>query len=171
MRAIYLTICQALDRITALLCALACLVLTGSILSVVILRFGFDTGFVKLQNLGGYAFAVLAILSLPYCLRRGGHVRVEVLAERMPEGYARIADIVALFAFVIPVFGLMAWAWLPDLAYSWSIREGAIETGGLGGVYLVKTMVPLAGVLMILQAIAVLLDPGMAELDREETPQ
>ncbi len=53
----------------------------------------------------------------------------------------------------------MAWAWMPDLIYSWSIREGAIETGGLGGVFLVKTAIPLSGALMILQGIAVLLDP------------
>ncbi len=168
MRAIYLTVCQALDRATALVCGLACLSLAGSVLSIVILRFGFDTGFIKLQNLAGYAFAVLMILSLPYCLRRGGHVRVEVLSERMPDGYARLADLVALFAFVIPVFGLLAWAWLPDLAYSWSIREGAIETGGLRGVYLIKSMLPVAGVLMILQAIAVLLDPTITQLDPEE---
>ena len=160
MRAIFLSTCQVLDRVTAGLCAVACAVLTGAVLGIVILRFGFDTGFIQLQNLAAYAFAILMILSLPYCLRRAGHVRVEVLSERLPDGYLRIADSVALIVFLVPVFGLMAWAWMPDLIYSWSIREGSIETGGLGGVFLVKTTVPLSGVLMILQGIAVLLDPA-----------
>jgi TRAP-type mannitol/chloroaromatic compound transport system permease small subunit len=127
------------------------------------LRFGFDTGFIQLQNLAGYAFAILMILSLPYCLRRGGHVRVEVFSERLPVRYLRVADSVALVAFLIPVFGLLAWVWMPDLIYSWSIREGAIETGGLGGIYLVKTAIPLSGVLMILQGIAVLIDPEVVD--------
>lgn len=159
MRSGFLSICRELDRVTTWLCATACTVLCGSVLGIVILRFGFDTGFIRLQNLAGYAFAVLMILSLPYCLRRRGHVRVEVLSERLPEKYGRAADLAALILFLIPVFGLMIWAWLPDLAYSWSILEGAIETGGLGGVFLVKTMLPFAGAMMILQGIAVLLEP------------
>jgi TRAP-type mannitol/chloroaromatic compound transport system permease small subunit len=163
LRTIFLSVCQALDRFTVALCALACAVLTGAVLGTVILRFGFDTGFIQLQNLAGYAFAILMILSLPYCLRRGGHVRVEVFSERLPVRYLRVADSVALVAFLIPVFGLLAWVWMPDLIYSWSIREGAIETGGLGGIYLVKTAIPLSGVLMILQGIAVLIDPEVVD--------
>ena len=161
VRSGFLSVCRWLDRITTGLCATACAVLTGAVLGIVILRFGFDTGFIRLQNLAGYAFAVLMILSLPYCLRRGGHVRVEVFSERMPAGYGRAADLAALVMFLIPVFGLMVWAWLPDLTYSWKILEGAIETGGLGGVFLIKTVLPVAGVLMILQGIAVLLDPTL----------
>ena len=162
MRAIFLSTCHGLDRLTVGLCAVACVVLTGAVLGIVILRFGFDTGFIQLQNLAAYAFAVLMILSLPYCMRRNGHVRVEVLSERLPDGYLRWADAVALVVFLVPVFGLMAWAWMPDLIYSWSIREGAVETGGLGGIFLVKTAVPLSGMLMILQGIAVLLDPEVS---------
>ncbi|WP_281984922.1 TRAP transporter small permease subunit [Thalassorhabdomicrobium marinisediminis] len=163
MRHGFLRICRWLDRLTTWICASACAVLTGAVLAIVILRFGFDTGFVKLQNLAGYSFAVLLILSLPYCLRRGGHVRVEVLSERLPAGYGRVADWVALALFIVPVFGLLVWAWLPDLAYSWRIREGAIETGGLGGIFLIKSMLPLAGALMILQGLAVLLDPRLTD--------
>lgn len=159
MRSGFLSACKWLDRINTWLCATACIVLTGAVLGIVILRFGFGIGFIQLQNLAGYAFAVLMILSLPYCLRRGGHVRVEVLSERLPAGYGRAADLVAFVLFLFPVFGLMIWAWLPDLAYSWKILEGAIETGGLGGVFVIKTMLPFAGIMMILQGAAVLLDP------------
>ena len=67
-----------------------------------------------------------------------------------------------LLLFLIPVFGLMVWASLPDLAYSWQIREGAVETGGLGGVFLIKTMLPVSGILMILQGAAVLIDPRLS---------
>lgn len=159
MRDIFLTCACWCDRLTTLVCATALAVLVATVLAIVLLRFGFDMGFIKLQNLAGYAFAVLLILTLPYCLARGGHVRVDVLSERLPPSYLRGADIVALLAFLIPVFGLMIWAFLPDLRFSWAIREGAIETGGLGGVYLVKTTVAASGVLMIVQGIAAVLRP------------
>ncbi|MCL3881123.1 TRAP transporter small permease subunit [Marivita sp. GX14005] len=153
----YFRLCRLLDQATAAICALACGVLTLSVLAIVIARFGFDTGRIELQNLAGYAFAVFLIMAIPYTLARDGHVRVEVISERLSPAYLRRADTVALLVFLIPVFGLMAAAFLPDLAYSWSIREGAVETGGLGGVYLVKTMLPLAALLTILQGIAAVL--------------
>ncbi|MCD1626242.1 MAG: TRAP transporter small permease subunit [Paracoccaceae bacterium] len=162
MRDVVLTCARWCDRITTLVCAAALALLVGTVLAVVLLRFGFDMGFIKLQNLAGYAFAVLLILSLPYCLARGGHVRVDVLSEQLPPAYLRRADLVALVCFLMPVFGLMIWAFLPDLRYSWAIREGAIETGGLGGVYLVKSTVALSGALMIVQGIAAVLRPDPA---------
>lgn len=160
MRQAVLSLARGADRLTAWACAATLAVLVASVLAIVILRFGFDMGFIKLQNLAGYAFAVLLILSVPYCLAREGHVRVDVLSERLPLTYLRRADLVALVVFLIPVFGLMIWAFLPDLRFSWAIREGAVETGGLGGVWLVKTMVVVAGALMILQGIAAVLRPG-----------
>jgi TRAP-type mannitol/chloroaromatic compound transport system permease small subunit len=159
MRGAVLAIARWCDRLTAWACAAALAVLVATVLAIVLLRFGFDTGFIKLQNLAGYAFAVLLILSVPYCLARGGHVRVDVLSERLPPAYLRGADLVALVIFLIPVFGLMVWAFLPDLRFSWAIREGSVETGGLGGVYLVKTMIAVSGGLMIVQGIAAVLRP------------
>jgi TRAP-type mannitol/chloroaromatic compound transport system permease small subunit len=46
------------------------------------------------------------------------------------------------------------------LRFSWSIREGSVETGGLGGVYLVKTMIAVSGGLMIVQGVAAVLRPA-----------
>lgn len=163
MRTVFLTFARWCDRITTLACATALAVLVACVLGIVLLRFGFDMGFIRLQNLAGYAFAVLLILSLPYCLARGGHVRVDVLSERLPPAYLWRADLVALVAFLIPVFSLMVWAFWPDLRYAWAIREGSVETGGLGGVYLVKSMVAVAGVLMIVQGIAAILQPAVPE--------
>lgn len=159
MRKALLALARWADHLTAWACFAAMTVLVATVLAIVVLRFGFDMGFIKLQNLSGYAFAVLLILSVPYCLARDGHVRVDVLSERLPPAYLRRADLVALVAFLIPVFGLMVWAFLPDLRFSWSIREGAVETGGLGGVYLIKTLVAVSGVLMILQGMAAVLRP------------
>ncbi|HDR28115.1 TRAP transporter small permease subunit, partial [Rhodovulum sp.] len=95
-------------------------------------------------------------------LARNGHVRVEAISERLPTAYLRAADAVALVLFLIPVFGLMIRAYWPELAYSWSIREGSVETGGMPGLYLVKTALPVAAAMMILQGIAQFLTPRVS---------
>jgi TRAP-type mannitol/chloroaromatic compound transport system permease small subunit len=156
---IYLSVARALDRATLVLCGFAGLVLVVMVLVNVVLRYGFGTGSIAMQDLASYAFAVFLITSLPVCLARGGHVRVEVFSEAMGPGYLRAADTVALVVFLIPLFGLIVWAGWGDLVYSWHVREGSVTPGGLGGLYLVKTVLPLASVLMIVQGIAAVVAP------------
>ncbi len=159
MRSFYLTLARALDRATLVLCGTAGLVLVAMVLVNVVLRYGFGTGSIRMQDLASYAFAIFLITSLPVCLARGGHVRVEVFSERLGPGYLRAADAVALVLFLIPPFALIVWAGWGDLVYSWRVREGSMTPGGLGGLYLVKSVLPVAAVLMIVQGIAVVLDP------------
>lgn len=156
----FISVCNGLHRLTLAVCVLASLLLTALVLLIVVLRYGFGIGYIELQDLATYTFAVLLILSVPVCLRLGGHVRVEVVSERLPDSYARTADAVALVVFLIPVFALVIRSGWPDLAYSWSIREASLETGGLPGLFAVKTALPLGAGLMILQGIAMALGAG-----------
>ncbi len=155
----FLRVCRALDRATLVVCGVAGVVLVVMVLFNVVLRYGFGMGSIKLQDLAGYAFAVFLITSVPVCLARGGHVRVEVLSERLPPAYLRGADTVALLLFLIPLFALIIRAGWGDLAYSWQISEGSSTPGGLGGQYLVKTVLPVAAGLMIVQGLATVIAP------------
>ncbi len=160
MRQVFLSFSDAVDRVALWLCLGATAILTVMVLVIVILRYGFGQGHLQLQDMASYAFAVLVIFSVPVCLVREGHVRVEVFSERMPPAYRFWADVVALLLFLIPVFGLIIWAWAPQLGYSWSIREASLETGGLGGLFVIKTALPLAAAMTIVQGIAVVLRKG-----------
>jgi len=157
----FLAVCDALDRMTARFSAFTCMVLALLVLVIVVLRYCFGIGYIELEDAARYTFAVVAILSLPICLRRHGHVRVEVLSERLSPGYRRAVDALALVVFLIPVFGLVIVAGWGDLTYSWSIREASVETGGLPGLFVVKTALPLGAFLMILQGAAAVLAAGV----------
>ncbi|MGO4908827.1 TRAP transporter small permease subunit [Pseudorhodobacter sp. W20_MBD10_FR17] len=161
MRGIFLSFSCAVDRIALWLCLGATAILTVMVLVIVILRYGFGQGHLQLQDMANYAFAILVIFSVPVCLSREGHVRVEVFSERMPPAYRFWADVVALILFLIPVFGLIIWAWAPQLGYSWSIQEASLETGGLGGLFVIKSTLPLAAGMTIVQGIAVILRKGV----------
>jgi len=154
MRRSYLALTSFLDRLALGLCLVMTSLLTLVILAVVVLRYGFGVGYIELQDSATYAFAVLAIFSVPVCLARSGHVRVEVISERLSPGYRRAADLVALVFCLIPAFGLIVWAWWPQMIYAWSIREASLETGGLPGLYIIKTALPLAAILTIAQGLA-----------------
>jgi len=157
MLTLFLAFARWLDRLTLWAAMAATGVLALMVLVNVVLRYGFGSGSIGLQDLAAYAFAVLVILSVPLCHARGGHVRVEVISERLPAAYLPRADALAWALFLVPVFGLIVWAGWGDVVFSWSIREGSTNPGGLGGQYLVKAVLPIAAVLMAVQGLAALL--------------
>lgn len=157
LRHFYLALSKALDRATRIVCVAACVLLASAVLAIVVLRYGFGIGFIWLQDFAAYAFAIFLALSVPVCMAQDGHVRVDVVSDSMPPGYLRGADLFALVAFLVPVFGIAIWAYWPDLRYSWAIREVSVETGGLPGLFLVKTAIPVLAFLMIVQGIAAVL--------------
>ncbi len=157
MRKGYLRACRVLDRITLGLASVAGVVMVALVLGNVLFRYGFGVGSIKAQDAAAYAFAMFLILSLPLALTRGAHVRVDVLSTRLGPRYLRRADALAWAFAVVPVFGLILISGWRDVAFSWQIAEGSVTPGGLGGLYLIRAMLPVAAALTILQGLAVLL--------------
>lgn len=147
------------DKVTRIACLVMAGLIFGALLTVVVLRYVYGIGFLQLQDAANYAFAALVVLGIPVAYRAGAHVRVDIFRANMTLMTARAIDIVAYFLLVIPVFGIALWYVWPDIAFSWSIREGSLETGGLPGYFLVKTTFPVACVLMIFQGLAIVFAP------------
>ena len=69
----------------------------------------------------------------------------------------RLAFFFVFLLFLLPFAGFMGWISLDYVQASWSMHESSREPGGLPGVYLLKSVIPLTALLLILQAIAELL--------------
>ncbi len=153
----YLQLCAFLHRSTMGVCLLLLALLLCSQISIVVLRYCFGTGFLELQDFTAYVFASLVTLSIPVALVLDRHVRVDVWREHQSASLRRTLDRLGVIVLLFPVFLLSLYLVYPDIAYAWQIREGSRETGGLPGVYLVKSLFPLSCVLLILQGGAALL--------------
>jgi len=130
---------------------------------IVLMRYVMGVGFLELQDLVTYAFSSLVVLTIPLALRLDRHVRVDILrAGFTAERNARI-DRAGHILFTLPVFGLLLWNATPLVADSWAILEGSRETGGLGGLFLVKSTVIVMSLLVILLALIDLAEGGRDE--------
>lgn len=135
--------------------------------AVVVLRYGFDAGSIRLQESVSYAHALAFLLAAAWTLRLDGHVRVDVFYRVARARTRALVDLLGALFLLLPMAGLILWMSLPYAARSWAILEGSQETAGLPAVYLLKSAIPLFAVLMILQglamalrALAVLREPG-----------
>lgn len=134
---------------------------------VVLLRYGFNSGSVALQEAALYLHGAALMLGLAYALYTGGHVRVDVFYRRMGQRARAWVDAVGCILFLLPLCAFILFiSWQFTLA-SWSVREGSGSADGLPGIYLLKSLIPLAATTLALAGLAQL-SRALAELMRVE---
>jgi len=106
--------------------------------------------FIELQ---WYLFSAVFLLAAASTLARDGHVRVDVFYGRLsPRGKAWV-DLLGTLVLMLPFCAFALWVSLPSVSSSWAILEGSPDPGGLPR-YPIKTLVPVAFGLLILQGFA-----------------
>lgn len=121
---------------------------------MVILRYGFDIGAVALQESAIYLHATAFMLGIAYTLKLDEHVRVDVIYSRLSERQRAWINLSGHCLFLLPVTITVGLYSLPYVAASWRILEGSSEVGGVPGIFVLKTLIPLTAILLSLQGIA-----------------
>ncbi len=121
---------------------------------IVVLRYVFNMGWIAMQESVTYLHAAVFMLGAAYTLKREGHVRVDIFYSRMGERGRAWVDLVGALLLLLPVAGFILWVSWGYAASSWALMEGSREQGGLPGVFLLKSLIPLLGVLLLLQGIS-----------------
>jgi TRAP-type mannitol/chloroaromatic compound transport system permease small subunit len=134
--------------------AWCCLYVVVVEFAVVVMRYAFGIGSIKLQESVIYAHAGLFMLAAAWTLQVDGHVRVDVFyAQARPRARALI-DLIGAIVFLLPFAAALALLSVPYVERSWAIFERSREASGLPFVYLLKTLIPLFAALIGLQGIA-----------------
>lgn len=138
--------------------------------AVVILRYGFNGGSVALQDSVVYLHGAAFMLGLAYALQTDAHVRVDVFYRRMGARGQAWVNAVGTLLFLLPLCAFILLGSWQFAAASWAVRETSASADGLAGVYLLKSLIPLAATTLALQGIAQL-GRALNTLMRVEVPQ
>ncbi|MCB1683682.1 MAG: TRAP transporter small permease subunit [Pseudomonadales bacterium] len=129
-------------------------IMVASTLLVVLLRYLAGDGSIVLQEAVLYLHATSFMLGIGYALQQDAHVRVDVFyTRRSPAGKAWVNLSGHLF-LLVPVAVTILWTSLPYVAASWRVLEGSPEVGGIPGIFLLKSLLPLTAGLLLLQGVA-----------------
>ena len=139
--------------------------------TVVLLRYVFGVGSVKMQESIVYLHATVFMVAAGYTLLHNGHVRCDIFyAEASPRRRAAI-DLIGVFIFLLPVCGLIAWVAWPYVAAAWAVREGSQEGSlGIPGVYLLKSIILVFTALLALQGVSLALHSALRLAGIERAP-
>jgi len=123
---------------------------------VVILRYGFDSGSIALQESIMYNHALVFMLGISYTYLKDEHVRVDLFYNNYSERKKQWIDLLGSVFLTLPIALYILWASADYISASWAIQESSAEAGGLGYLYLLKSLIAIMAVLLMLQALAII---------------
>ncbi len=125
-------------------------------LIIVMARYIFGIGFLKLQELLIYLHGLSFTLAAGYTLLNDEHVRVDLIYRASSDMYKSIINILGSLFFLIPFCLITYSTSLPYVKRSWKIFEGSPETSGLNAVFLLKTALIIFPLLLLIQAVSII---------------
>jgi TRAP-type mannitol/chloroaromatic compound transport system permease small subunit len=121
---------------------------------IVLARYLFNSGSIALQESVMYMHGTVFMLGIAFTLKEQGHVRVDVLHERLGLRARAVIEMTGSVLFLIPVSVVILLSSLEYVAFSWSLKESSAQPSGLPGVYLLKTLITTMAGLLLLQGIS-----------------
>lgn len=128
---------------------------------VVLLRYGFNLGWIAMQESVVYLHAAVFLLGSAYTLQNDGHVRVDVFYRRCSEKRKALINLIGTMFLLLPVMlfiTLVSWHYVWE---SWQTFEGSMESGGLPFLYVLKSFILLFSITMLLQGISEIIKQSM----------
>ncbi|MBF7075030.1 TRAP transporter small permease subunit [Glaciecola sp. MH2013] len=121
---------------------------------VVILRYGFNMGWIAMQESVTYLHAAVFLLGSAYTLQHDGHVRVDVFYRRFNAKRKAVVNLIGSLFLLIPVMAFISIVSWHYVAESWQTLEGSMESGGLPFLYVLKSFILVFSLTMLLQGIS-----------------
>jgi TRAP-type mannitol/chloroaromatic compound transport system permease small subunit len=104
-------------------------------------------------SLQTFAYTLIFLLGAAYVLKSDGHVRVDIVYSSLKAKTKAWIDIFGASIFLIPFCWFALAFSQKNVASSWSKLEASPDPGGIP-LYIVKTVVPVALVILMIQGVS-----------------
>jgi len=151
-------------------------VTTGLVVVVfgdVVMRYVFNISFVFTQELEWHLFAFIFLIGAGYTLLHDGHVRVDIVYQRLSTKARAWVNLIGCLVFLFPGCVLIIGTSIDFVWESMKILEGSPDPGGIPLRFLLKSCIPIGFVLFGLQGVSLfirslLIIKGQADEEGEE---
>lgn len=133
------------------------LILTLSVSYEVFVRYVLNAPTVWAFDMMVQMYGALFLMAGPYALAQDAHVRGDVLYRLFPVRLQGFLDFTLYLLFFFPGMLALFWFGAEIAADSWRYKEVSWNSPARIQIYFFKTLIPLAGGLLILQGIAELI--------------
>ncbi len=145
---------DAFIRKTGHFIAWAYVVLILVIITQVLLRKGFSSGLIVLEELQWHLYATGVMFGISYAQVNNAHVRVDLIYAGLRNRTKRIIDIFGILTLILPFIAVIFIHSLDFVADSWRINESSQSPSGLPWRWAIKSVMPLSFAMLGLAVIS-----------------
>ena len=138
------------------------LILTLSVTYEVFVRYVLNSPTVWAFDIMVQMYGALFLMAGPYALAQDGHVRADVLYRLFPVRMQASLDFLLYLLFFFPGILALFWYGAEIASDSWRFQEVSWNSPARIQVYFFKSLIPLAGALLLLQGVAELMRCAIA---------
>lgn len=133
--------------------------------AIVFSRYCLNVNAIAVQESISYMHALIFMLGAAYTLKHNAHVRVDIFHQRFSKNTQGWVDLLGSLLLLMPVclfIMICSWSYVTD---SWQIQESSRNSGGLPGVYLLKSTIIIMAGLLFLQGLSLAIKGLFSALD------
>ena len=130
------------------------LILTLSVSYEVFVRYVLNAPTVWAFDMMVQMYGALFLMAGPYALAQDSHVRADVIYRLLPVRWQASIDFVLYILFFFPGMLALFWFGWEIAADSWRYEEVSWNSPARIQIYFFKTLIPVAGALLIIQGIS-----------------
>lgn len=117
-----------------------------------IIRYFFKSGSIAMQEMEWHLFSVVFMFGIAYALKEDGHVRVDIIYDRLSPRTKAVINIAGTLLLLLPLSLLIIHGstWFVHEAYS--LNEISGDPGGLHYRWMIKAVIPISFIFLIISA-------------------
>jgi TRAP-type mannitol/chloroaromatic compound transport system permease small subunit len=123
----------------------------------VVARYVFNSVSIGMQEMEWHLYASMFLLGVSYGIATEGHVRVDVIYERLSPKRRAIIDLTGSIVLLIPFTLMVAWYGIDFTWQAYDIDEGSGDPGGLPNRWIIKGVIPFSFLAMAISGIGMML--------------
>ena len=137
----------------------------------VVMRYLFNTSFVFTQELEWHLFAFIFLIGAGYTLLHDGHVRVDIIYQRLGKKGQAWINLIGVIFFLLPgciMVILTSWEFVYN---AWAVMEGSPDPGGIPYRFIVKGTITVGFILLTLQGVSLGISSLLQILGKEDATE
>jgi len=99
-----------------------------------------------------HLFAIVILFGVAYSLKEDAHVRVDFIYDRLSVKTKAMINIIGTLVFLIPFTLLIIYGSYPFVMDSYTTNETSSDPGGLKYLWMIKAAIPLAMIILLIEA-------------------
>ncbi|MGB6328998.1 MAG: TRAP transporter small permease subunit [Halarcobacter sp.] len=130
--------------------AIAMVLMILNVFYDVVMRYFLNSGSIAMQEMEWHLFSVIILIGISYTLKEDGHVRVDLVYDRLSSRKKAMINMVGSVIFILPIAILVGIDSIANAKEAYLSMETSGDPGGLPYRWIVKALIPLSFLLLII---------------------